>query len=124
MRVHVGAYPTYGPPDTAEAAAVVTLLAESPLVAGLEVPFADGRLLLPTAPTPSDWRHVVTLIPATMTALAVDDQWGPASRNAAGREAAVELLRSVRDVVSARTDVAAVELQSAPTRTGSAAVFA
>ncbi|MHB1008302.1 MAG: hypothetical protein ACYC1E_03475 [Propionibacteriaceae bacterium] len=39
MRVRVGGYPTYGPPGSPEAAAVVSLLAESPLVAGLEVPW-------------------------------------------------------------------------------------
>ncbi|HET7723064.1 MAG TPA: DUF4862 family protein, partial [Propionibacteriaceae bacterium] len=124
MRVHVGAYPTYGRADSPEAARVVTLLAASPLVAGLEVPFADGRLVLPDAPTPSDWGHVVTLMPATMSVLVADPAWGPASEDPAGRAAAVDLLRTVRDVVAARTDVAAVELQSAPTRTGSAAAFA
>lgn len=124
MRGHVGAYPTYGPPGSPAAAAVVTLLAGSPLVAGLEVPFEEGQLVLPRAPMPSAWRHVVTLMPATMTAVAGDPAWGPASPDAAGRASAIDLLRSVRDAVTVRTDVAAVELHSAPRGTGSAAAFA
>jgi hypothetical protein len=124
VTVTVGAYPTYGPPTSPSAAAVVDLLAASPLVAGLEVPYACGQFLVPSARMPGTWRHVVTLMPATMDGAATDPTWGPASGSAAGRAAALALYRSVRDVVSRRHDVVAVELQTAPTRTGSAAVFA
>ncbi len=124
MTVHIGGYPTYGPPGSPEAAAVVALLARSPLVAGLEVPFVDGEVAVPAAAAPSAWRHVVTLMPATMAALGADPAWGLASPDTAGRAAAVDLLRSVREVVCRRADVTAVELQTAPTRTGTGTAFA
>ena len=124
MTVHVGAYATYGPPTSPSAVPLVERLARSPLVAGLEVPFLDGEVALPPARMPSSWRHVVTMMPATMAALAADPTWGPASTDSDGRAAAMALLRSVRDVVARRHDVTAVELQTAPARTGSAAAFA
>ncbi|MBI4899785.1 MAG: DUF4862 family protein [Actinobacteria bacterium] len=124
MTVHIGAYPTYGPPASPSAAAVVTLLAASPLVAGLELPFVDGEVALPPVAVPSAWQHVITLMPATMSSITADPAWGPASPDHAGRAAAIALLKAVRDVVSRRTDVAAVALQSAPARTGTPAAFA
>jgi hypothetical protein len=124
VTVHIGGYPTYGPPDSPSAAAVVTLLAASPLVAGLELPFVDGEVALPAVAVPSAWRHVITLMPATMSSLAADPGWGPASPDPSGRAAAVALLKAVRDAVVRRTDVAAVALQSAPTGSGTSAAFA
>lgn len=123
MSVHVGAYPTYGAPDTPEAVAVVEGLAESPLVAGLEVPYLDG-VALPTARVPADWHHVVTLIPATMAELAAHATYGLASPEAEGRAAALAFVRSVREVVARRRDIRAVEVHSAPTERASATAFA
>ncbi len=124
MRLHVGAYPSYGAPTSALAAPVVEGLAASSRVRGLELPFLDGDVCLPLAArVPGEWCHVVTMIPATMAALETDELYGLASRDASGREAALEQLRSVRDVVVRRSDVLAVEIQSAPRRTGSAAIF-
>lgn len=124
MRLHVGAYPSYGAPSSPLAAPVVEGLAASSRVRGLELPFLEGDVYLPPdARVPGEWCHVVTMIPATMAALETDELYGLASRDADGREAALELLRSVRDVVVRRSDVLAVEVQSAPRRTGSAAIF-
>ena len=124
MRLHVGAYPTYGAPTSLLAAPVVEGLATSSRVRGLELPFLEGDVYLPpAAKVPGEWCHVVTMIPATMAAAETDELYGLASRDASGREAALELLRSVRDVVVRRSDVLAVEVQSAPRRTGSAAIF-
>lgn len=123
MRLHVGAYPSYGAPTSVLAAPVVEGLATSSRVRGLEVPFLEGGVCLPPgAKVPGEWCHVVTMIPATMAE--TDELYGLASRDDSGREAALELLRSVRDVVVRRSDVLAVEVQSAPRRTGSAAIFA
>lgn len=124
MTVIVGAYPTYGSPTSPSAATLVRLLAESPLVASLEVPFVDGEVALPATGVPGPWRHVVTLMPATMAGVAADTRWGPASNDADGRAAALALYRSVRATLSRRHDITAVELQTAPARTGSAVVFA
>lgn len=124
MRLHVGAYPSYGAPTSAVAAQVVEGLAESSRVRGLELPFLEGDVHLPPgARVPGEWRHVLTMIPATMAAAGTDEQYGLASGDASGREAALGLLRSVRDVVVRRSDVLAVEVQSAPRRTGTAAIF-
>ncbi len=124
MRLHVGAYPSYGAPTSLLAAPVVEGLAGSSRVRGLELPFLEGDVYLPPAArVPGEWCHVVTMIPATMAAAESDEAYGLASRDATGREAALELLRSVRDVVVRRSDVLAVEVQSAPRRTGSAAIF-
>jgi hypothetical protein len=124
VSVHVGGYPTYGAPDTDLARAVVEGLAASPVVRGLELPIVDGEVWLPPgARVPGEWCHVCTTIPATMAALEKDALYGLASTDASGREAALGQLRSVREGVVRRSDVLAVEIHSAPTRTGSAAVF-
>jgi hypothetical protein len=124
VRLHVGAYPSYGAPTSTLAAQVVEGLAASSRVRGLELPFLEGEVHLPPgARVPGEWCHVVTMIPATMAAAETDELYGLASRDASGREAALGLLRSVRDVVVRRSDVLAVEVQSAPRRTGSAAIF-
>jgi len=120
--LHIGAYPSYGAPTSALAVPVVEGLAASSRVRGLELPFLEGGVCLPAgASLPGEWCHLVTMIPATMGESS--DLYGLASPDASGREAALGLLRSVREVVVRRGDVLAVEVQSAPCRTGSAAIF-
>lgn len=113
----VGAYPVYAP--LTDPTPVVSALAGSPLVDGLEIPFTDERITAPPG-SRGDWRYVVTLIPQTMARMASDADFGLASPDREGRLAAVRLVRALHREVTAGGRVLAVELHSAPTRTATA----
>ena len=89
---------------------------------GLEIPFGSAgyeqdRGWLWDAVAPGG-AHVVTLVAATMEALGVDPDFGPASGSERGRAASLDLLRAARDEVARVSAsghrIIAVELQSAP----------
>ena len=121
----VGSYASE-PVDPAQRIAYAALLRDSDWVSGLELPYPG---LLATDPQgvaqtlSDDWTsNVITAIPGTMQRVSADPWFGLASPDAAGRAAAIDLTRSVRDAVHALAAakghgvVAAVELHSAPTR--------
>lgn len=111
-----GAYPLYNRLE--DATPVIERLAASPLIGGLEVPFNAGRIEVP-ASSLEGWRHVVTMIPDTVAQLKRDPTFGLASQDPDGRAHAVDMVR-VLHAQAMRTNVhiVAVELHSAPTRTG------
>lgn len=123
--VVVSSYPAYAAaPELADA--VVAGLAASPLVAGLEVPWTQGRVVVPDA-TPAHLGLVVTAIPHTMATMAAEPTVGLASTDAAGRARAVAMLADVRDQVAEaarRNPIWAVEIHSAPREGHAAEAFA
>ncbi|MEX1005971.1 MAG: DUF4862 family protein [Acidimicrobiia bacterium] len=89
---------------------------------GLEVPYtpsspwAEPSVLVSTPPTS---RHVLTMIPATMTELRTREGYGLASRDEEGRRSAVDHVRRALEFVHTVNTgtggkVTAIELQSAP----------
>jgi hypothetical protein len=97
---------------------------------GLEHPFYgalhehdDDWFLANIAP---HWDHVLTCIPGTMNALALNPHFGIASDNAAGRAAALAFMRQACSAVDklnshlGRQAVTAVQVHTAPTRTHAA----
>lgn len=120
--ITVGAYPVYVG-DPALVAPVVTGLADSTDVGGLELPWQAAGLIPEGAP--DHWRHTVTCIPATMTRLGADPVYGLASADAEGRRRAVAELAEVRDGVARLGGrIRAVEVHSAPRRSGTAEALA
>lgn len=110
----VGAYPLYTALD--DPSPIVSALAASELVGGLEVPFSGGRIVIPPGGNP-DWVYVVSLIPETLARCAADPTFGLASPDLDGRAASVAVARAVHaEVVRADVPVLAVEFHSAPTR--------
>lgn len=111
----VSSYPVYAQsPDRADA--VVTALTGHPDVVGLEVPWTQGKVMVPDA-TPDGTKLVITAIPHTMATMAADPQCGLASPDAGGRQRALAQWRDLRARVAAlvdRFDVAGVEVHSAP----------
>jgi hypothetical protein len=95
-----------------------------PGLAGLELPFTGalhphdvGALLANLKP---EWSYVLTGLPGTMDALARDPLFGLASASTAGRTAALEFCRRMREAVGVlngrfgRAVVRRVELHTAP----------
>lgn len=120
MRLIAGAYPA-APTDRAEATAFLSHLADSELVGGLELPYLDSERRWSPNLLPTHWAHVVTAVPATALRARADPAYGLASTDEDGRQEAVDVTRTLRDAVSrSGLHVIAVELQSAPARTGDA----
>ncbi len=122
MTFVIGAYAVYGSGTPEETAALVAGLADAGICDGLEVPFSNGAVSVPSG-VPASWRHVVTMIPGTMMTMAGDPGFGLAATGE-GRQAALDMARTCRDQVAARSDILAVEIHSAPRRTASADAFA
>ncbi|MFC7624089.1 DUF4862 family protein [Microlunatus sp. GCM10028923] len=118
MRLIAGAYPA-APPESADQAAFLSRLTESDLIGGLELPFIDDEERWLAGALPTEWRHVVTAAPVTGIRSRNDPAYGLASTDPAGRREAVAVTRSIRDAIErSGLTVAAIELQSAPSRTG------
>lgn len=130
MRYLVGAYPAYPPGDPLGQAELLTRLAANRLVAGLELPFTGSEP--PRVPDGADpgWTFAITAIPGTVTRNREDPGFGLASPDPAGRRRALDFTAALRDYVQAVVEstrpgaVVAVEIHSAPSRQGVAAVFA
>ena len=122
----VGAYASM-PPDAQEQEEYYRLLGEQDWISGAELPFpgdlADLAMLKKLSyMLPDHWTHnTVTAIPGTMKRVWVDPAVGLASRDAGGRAAALEFIRSIRDAVDrlaqlkGENTVSYIELHSAPT---------
>lgn len=116
-----------------ETAWLQTVVAEVGSIRGLEIPFwgtTSGRNDYEHAlkHVPNDWDHVITTIPAAWMAVSSGNvDFGLASRNSNGREAAVREMGAVRDLVErvcermGKPCVLAVQLASAPRVPGSRA---
>lgn len=101
-------------------------LKDLPSLRGLELPFyqdlhqGDSEAFIATLPC--DWDYVVTLLPGTMSALQLNPDFGLASRNEAGREAALQHCERAWQRITeinehcGREAVLAIEIHSAPTR--------
>ncbi len=127
MTYVLGAYaaapkpPTYDPALEARYFAALRVLAG---LRGLELPFYgtlhphDVAALLGNLK--AEWSYVLTGLPGTMDALARDPHFGLASHSTAGRTAALDYCRRLRDAAATlngrfgRQVVAAVELHTAP----------
>lgn len=126
MRYLVGAYPAYPPGDPPGQAELLTRLAANRLVAGLELPFTGSEP--PRLPDGADpgWAFAVTAIPGTVRRNREDPAFGLASPDPDGRRRALDFTAALRDYVQAVVEatrpggVAAVEIQSAPSRLGTA----
>ena len=122
----VGAYASM-PPDAQEQEGYYRLLGEQNWISGAELPFpgslADPAMLKRLSyMLPDHWAHnTVTAIPGTMKRVWADPAVGLASRDADGRAAALEFIRSIRDAVDrlaqlkGENTVSYIELHSAPT---------
>jgi hypothetical protein len=96
-------------------------------IRGLELPYGPYGGSPWPAGAPEDWSAVVTAIPGTMKRLGEASTFGLASRDGAGRRAALEFVSGLRDYAHRLADqghrVEAVELHSAPTLHSSAHSF-
>jgi Domain of unknown function (DUF4862) len=137
MSYFVGAYaasPNTAGWDPALEAQYYDRLRALPHVKGLEHPFVgtlhphdDAWFVRHIDPR---WRFVFTCIPGVMAALANNPQFGLASEDAAGREAALAFMRQAREAVATlnvacgRPVVDAILIHSAPNRTAATASVA
>jgi Domain of unknown function (DUF4862) len=135
MRYVIGAYPAAptGPWDPLAHSQFLSQVARIPGFGGLELPYAgalhedEAWLLDQLDPA---WDLVLTAIPGTVARVGADPDFGLASPDARGREAALRFTAGLRDAVHriaqhlGRASVLAVELHSAPTGRGDATAFA
>ena len=138
MGYFVGEY-AIAPAGLADEEKMLAGLAGMADIRGLELPFtgalhrSDEAWLF--ARLRRDWDFVVTLIPGTMGRLQGDRNFGLASADETGRQAAIAMVRAAREAIErlntavGRKAVVAVELHSAPSRgpaggTGSREAFA
>ena len=109
------------------------LLAEQPWVSGVEIPYpgqlaTQGEVLASHLATHWDF-NTITAIPGTMQNVWKNENFGLASPDEAGRGAALDFTRALRDDLAAlcervgRQLVARVQLHSAPTRLAQADAF-
>lgn len=125
----VGAYPAYPADDPAGSAALLAGLAGNRLIAGLELPFTGAEPPGPPDGCDPAWVFAVTAISGTVARNATDADFGLASPDHAGRRRGLDFAAALRDYVESLSAthtgaVCAVEIQSAPSRRGSAAAFA
>lgn len=124
MSLIAGAYPAQ--PAELQEQFYQGLAAISP-IRGLELPYGPhGGTGWPSG-APEGWPAVVTAIPGTMQRLGVNEGFGLASADAAGRREALEFAAGVQEYAGRLRDegheVEAVELHSAPTGGASARWF-
>ncbi len=129
----VGAYASQ-PADQEGQRAYHALLAETPWVTGVELPYPGALADDPTFVAGLLAEHwvdtTVTVIPGTMQTLARDPRFGLASPHDGGRADALTHARTVRDRVADLADitgrraVARVQVHSAPTALASESAFA
>lgn len=124
MSLIAGAYPAQ--PAELQEQFYQGLAAISP-IRGLELPYGPhGGTGWPSG-APEGWPAVVTAIPGTMQRLGVNEGFGLASADAAGRREALEFAAGVQEYARRLRDegheVEAVELHSAPTGGASARWF-
>lgn len=118
MRLIAGAYPA-APTESADQATFLSHLTANDLIGGLELPFIDDEERWLAGALPTEWRHVVTAAPVTGIRSRNDPAFGLASTDPAGRREAIAVTRSLRDAIArSGLTVTAIELQSAPSRTG------
>ncbi|WP_161606052.1 DUF4862 family protein [Microlunatus speluncae] len=120
MRLIAGAYPA-APTDPVDQPEFLRRLAESDLIGGLELPYVDDEARWSARALPGDWTHVVTTAPVTGLRTRDDASYGLASTDEAGRQRAIAVTRAMWEAVQrSGLTVAAIELQTAPARIGSA----
>lgn len=139
MTFYLGAYaasPNVSGWDPLLETAYYQRLQQLPKLTGLEHPFVgrlhpyDDEWFL--ANIDPNWDYVFTTIPGVMNALAVNPQFGLASTDEQGRQAAIDFMRQAHQAIAklnqhlGRQAVTAIMLHSAPARqhsSGSAAAF-
>lgn len=130
----VGAYASM-PADKDGQSQYYQLLGEQSWIAGTELPY-PGDLADTSTRTwlahalPKHWHtNTVTAIPGTMQHVWKDGTFGLASPDEQGRTAAIQWLQTLRDAVEdvaqlrASSDIAAIEIHSAPTELADASAF-
>ena len=127
----LGAYASHPAPELE--ADYYRLLAEQPWVSGVEIPYpgqlaTQGEVLASHLAAHWDF-NTITAIPGTMQNVWKNENFGLASPDEAGRSAALDFTRALRDDLAAlceragRQLVARVQLHSAPTRLAQADAF-
>ena len=120
----IGAYASHPAPELE--ADYYRLLADQPWVSGVEIPYpgqlaTQGEVLASHLAAHWDF-NTITAIPGTMQNVWKNENFGLASPDEAGRGAALDFTRALRDDLAAlceragRQLVARVQLHSAPTR--------
>ena len=120
----IGAYASHPAPELE--ADYYRLLADQPWVSGVEMPYpgqlaTQGEVLASHLAPRWDF-NTITAIPGTMQNVWKNENFGLASPDEAGRAAALDFTRALRDDLAALCDragralVARVQLHSAPTR--------
>ena len=127
----LGAYASHPAPELE--ADYYRLLADQPWVSGVEIPYpgqlaTQGEVLASHLAAHWDF-NTITAIPGTMQNVWKNENFGLASPDEAGRAAALDFTRALRDDLAAlcewagRQLVARVQLHSAPTRLAQADAF-
>ena len=127
----IGAYASH--PAQELEADYYRLLADQPWVSGVEMPYpgqlaAEGEVLASHLAPRWDF-NTITAIPGTMQNVWKNENFGLASPDEAGRAAALDFTRALRDDLAAlceragRQLVARVQLHSAPTRLAQSDAF-
>ena len=127
----IGAYASHPAPEQQEE--YYKLLAQQPWINGLEMPYpgqiaTDNELLAGLLAANWDF-NAVTAIPGTMQNVGKDANFGLASPDWDGREAALAFTRQLREDVGKlcehadRNVVTRIEVHSAPTRTAQGDAF-
>ena len=127
----IGAYASHPAPELE--ADYYRLLADQPWVSGVEMPYpgqlaTQGEVLASHLAAYWDF-NTITAIPGTMQNVWKNENFGLASPDEAGRAAALDFTRALRDDLAAlceragRQLVARVQLHSAPTRLAQADAF-
>ncbi|GAB3598163.1 DUF4862 family protein [Microbacterium tumbae] len=121
MKVVVGSYGA--PPRPLQSAGEFEILSAGalalPLVDGLELPYAGEGSPWQDVASVRPGRHVLTTVPATMSAVEKDPAFGLASGDEESRAAAVRLIAAARDFAAAVGEsggarIETVQLHSAP----------
>ena len=127
----IGAYASHPAPELE--ADYYRLLARQPWVSGVEIPYPGQlatRVDLLASHLAEHWDfNTITAIPGTMQNVGKHASFGLASPDEAGRRAALDFTRALREDLAALNDragravVTRVQLHSAPTRTADADAF-
>lgn len=127
----VGAYASLPAPEMQ--ADYYRLLADTPWVSGIEIPYpgvlANNPGDIAAIIAPHWYTNTITAIPGTMQNVGKNPNFGLASPDEAGRQSALNFTRQIRDAVSrlaeltGRGVITKVQLHSAPTRKADAGAF-